>query len=119
MISFLCEEVSDDFAALLYKVEKYHIVALTPKACFQLDMLQYEYNIPDDYVFPEEVPMETIKEINEECGIARSLSIVFLSTVRAVNYWKLFLSVYSNKLRPDKIVKIGNQYRYLSRLLTK
>lgn len=118
MISFFLEKISDNFMENLSNLkDEYDIVALTPKACFELDALGIDYHIPDDFLFPEEVDKSIIKESVASCTAIKTFSILFINALRAGDYWAKFLDVYIKGIKPDRIVKIGDSLIWFDRML--
>ena len=115
MHSFFVEEIYDPegFKKQLIEKREYHILALTPLACYQLDVLECEYNIPDDFLFPSELTVDVIKEIIDDCKSAGSMSVVYGGIVRATNYWNHFLKIYLDRVKPKKIEYEGEKLEWL------
>ena len=96
------------------------IIALAPEACYQLDKAGIEYKIPDDYLLPNEISMEGIKDGINVDGFFNILFIPYINILRGVVYWDRFILLYLVEVKPDKIyVELKNYSTFLWRLKKK
>jgi len=89
-----------------------NIMALTPLACYQLDKLNIQYSIPEDYYYPELIDVKDFSEYNVFC-------LNELEKEETKQYWKRFLKEYKTIFNVKWIDYVGDQYKILKNLINK
>jgi len=94
------------------------VLALTPLACYQLDELNIEYEIPEDYHYPERL---NIKEVYDSFEFNKDIINIFVLSLLEVKetetFWRKFLDVYFEKNKIDDIKYFGTDYKILQGVL--
>lgn len=93
------------------------VVAITPEVCYKLDCLGYNYFIPEDFGFPKEVDIDTL--YNEK-KLPDIFSLSLAHTLRASNYWEVFITGYlSNDIGGTNVSVVDDRFPILKGLLFK
>ena len=121
MTTIFLEYIPDKFKDKLKELNDYSIVALTPKACYELDKMDIEYDIPDNFYFPEEVDIKHLFEEVSKVEFPKDISFIYLiqwaHSFRAMRYWAYFISSYFIDKKIGDIFYFGNEYKILLEVL--
>jgi len=118
MLSIFCEYIPN--LNIDNSEKQWNLIALTPKACYTLDIhSQYKYNIPDDFCIAEEVDFDIMLEAINMADISPFFMIGLSHTFRAKRYWKEFLKRYKEQLKPTHCLYYGSSFKFLIGILEK
>ena len=112
MIAYFLEYVPENFAS-----GNTLIIALTPAACFELDERGIEYQVPDDFVSPENVFIEQhiqeIEEVSSSYGktFCDAMSLCFYEKGKTRIYWEKFLLVFKERYPDLSVVYVGKNLK--------
>lgn len=102
-----------DLTEILSKDKPYNLMAVTPKACFDLDTHNEKYNIPDDFAIAEEVDFDVLFEEMEQKDVNPLFMIALSHIFRARSYWKTFLKRYKEQFQPTHCLYYGSESKFL------
>jgi len=90
-LEYLPNEIVSD---LMQNNADIDIIALTPKACYELDLYEIEYQIPEDYYYPQRIDIEETYKDEVKIGV---FALHVFEREETEECWREFINVYTQE----------------------